>query len=276
MATRTSTRTNGPATPAARPRSPRTRKSQPASRPGPRTNGAFAAQRAAFDANYPKDRERRDLYPFTISGEPIKPLYGPGDLAHMDLARDLAVPGEYPFTRGIHPTMYRGRMFTMRQFAGFGTARESNQRYHYLLEHGQTGLSIAFDNPTIMGYDSDHPKAHGEVGKCGVAIDSLRDMEILLDGIDPAASSTSMTINGPASIMFGFYLANAEKKGVPFARLRGTLQNDILKEYIAQKCWCFPPEPSLRIIVDLIEFATKHVPQWNTISISGYHIREAG
>jgi methylmalonyl-CoA mutase N-terminal domain/subunit len=276
MATRTSARTNGPATPAARARSPRTRKSRPASRPGPRTNGAFTAQRAAFDANYPKDRERKDLYPFTISGEPIKPLYGPEDLAHMDLARDLAVPGEYPFTRGIHPTMYRGRMFTMRQFAGFGTARESNRRYHYLLEHGQTGLSIAFDNPTIMGYDSDHPKAHGEVGKCGVAIDSLRDMEILLDGIDPGVISTSMTINGPASIMFGFYLANAEKKGVPFANLRGTLQNDILKEYIAQKCWCFPPEPSLRIIVDLIEFATKHVPQWNTISVSGYHIREAG
>jgi methylmalonyl-CoA mutase N-terminal domain/subunit len=172
--------------------------------------------------------------------------------------------------------MYRGRMFTMRQFAGFGTARESNQRYHYLLAHGQTGLSIAFDNPTIMGYDSDHPKAHGEVGKCGVAVDSLRDMEILLDGIDPGVISTSMTINGPASIMFGFYLANAEKKGVPFANLRGTLQNDILKEYIAQKCWCFPPEPSLRIIVDLIEFATQHVPQWNPISVSGYHIREAG
>ena len=172
--------------------------------------------------------------------------------------------------------MYRGRMFTMRQFSGFGLPRESNQRYHFLLEKGQTGLSIAFDNPTIMGYDSDHPKAHGEVGKCGVAVDSLRDMEILLDGIDPGGISTSMTINGPASILFGFYLANAEKHGVPFDRLRGTLQNDILKEYIAQKCWCFPPRPSLRIIVDGIEFATKHVPQWNTISISGYHIREAG
>ena len=243
---------------------------------GPARSGAFAAQVRDFNERYPKSRERQDLYPFTISGEPIQPLYGPEHLAGMDLARDLAVPGEYPFTRGIHPTMYRGRMFTMRQFAGFGTARESNQRYHYLLEHGQTGLSIAFDNPTIMGYDSDHPKAHGEVGKCGVAIDSLRDMEILLDGIDPGAISTSMTINGPASIMFGFYLANAEKRGVPFANLRGTLQNDILKEYIAQKCWCFPPEPSLRIIVDLIEFATKRVPQWNTISVSGYHIREAG
>jgi methylmalonyl-CoA mutase N-terminal domain/subunit len=244
--------------------------------PSPRANGAFADQMRAYAGSYPKARERKDLYPFTISGEPIQPLYGPEDVAGMDLARDLAVPGEFPFTRGIHPTMYRGRMFTMRQFSGFGTARESNQRYHYLLGHGQTGLSIAFDNPTIMGYDSDHPKAHGEVGKCGVAIDSLRDMEILLDGIDPGAISTSMTINGPASIMFGFYLANAEKKGVPFANLRGTLQNDILKEYIAQKCWCFPPEPSLRIIVDLIEFAMKHVPQWNTISVSGYHIREAG
>jgi methylmalonyl-CoA mutase N-terminal domain/subunit len=236
----------------------------------------WEAQRRAWQERYAKANERPDLYPFTISGVPIKPLYGPEDLAGMDLSRDLGHPGEYPYTRGIHSTMYRGRMFTMRQFAGFGTPRESNERYHYLLSHGQTGLSIAFDNPTIMGYDSDHPKAHGEVGKCGVAVDSLRDMEILLDGIDPGAVSTSMTINGPASIMFAFYLANAEKRGVPFERLRGTLQNDILKEYIAQKCWCFPPRPSLRIIVDLIEFATKRVPQWNTISISGYHIREAG
>ncbi|MEO5988340.1 MAG: methylmalonyl-CoA mutase family protein [Candidatus Eisenbacteria bacterium] len=229
-----------------------------------------------FAANYPGDRERRELYPFTISGNRIEPLYGPQHLAGMDQARDLAVPGEYPFTRGVHPTMYRGKMFTMRQFAGFGTARETNQRFHYLLGHGQTGLSIAFDNPTIMGYDSDHPKSHGEVGKCGVAIDSLRDMEVLLEGIDPGTVSTSMTINGPASILFAFYLANADKRGVRFDRLRGTLQNDILKEYIAQKCWCFPPRPSLRIIVDLIEFATKNVPQWNTISVSGYHIREAG
>src|SRR5436309_10347771 len=223
-----------------------------------------------------KSHERQGLYPFTISGIPIKALYTPEDLAGMDPARDLSFPGEYPYTRGIHPTMYRGRMYTMRQFSGFGLARESNQRYHYLLEHGQTGLSIAFDNPTIMGYDSDHPKAHGEVGKCGVAVDSLRDMEILLDGIDPATISTSMTINGPAATLFGFYLANAEKRGVPLERLRGTLQNDILKEYMAQKCWCFPPRPSLRIIVDLIEFATRRVPQWNAISISGYHIREAG
>ena len=237
---------------------------------------AWEGQRAAWEARYHKSGERPDLYPFTISGIPIRPLYTPEDVAGMNLPRDLAFPGEFPYTRGVHATMYRGRMFTMRQFAGFGTPKESNARYHYLLSHGQTGLSIAFDNPTIMGYDSDHPKAHGEVGKCGVAVDSLRDMEILLDGIDPGAISTSMTINGPASILFGFYLANAEKRGVPFAKLRGTLQNDILKEYIAQKCWCFPPRPSLRIIVDLIEFATKHVPQWNTISVSGYHIREAG
>ena len=238
--------------------------------------GAAAEQARRFQREYPADRERPDLYPYTISGNPIRPLYTGADVAHVDPVRDLGVPGEYPFTRGIHPTMYRGRMFTMRQFAGFGRPHETNRRFHYLLEHGQTGLSIAFDNPTIMGYDSDHPKAHGEIGKCGVAVDSLKDMEILLDGIDPGGISTSMTINGPASILFAFYLANAEKRGVPFQRLRGTLQNDILKEYIAQKCWCFPPRPSLRIIVDLIEFATRHVPQWNTISISGYHIREAG
>ncbi len=246
------------------------RNGKPAARVSART------QLDAWEARYVQSKERPGLYPFTISGVPIKPLYTQEDLAGIDVARDIAVPGEYPFTRGIHTSMYRGRMFTMRQFAGYGTPRESNQRYHYLLDHGQTGLSIAFDNPTIMGYDSDHPKAHGEVGKCGVLLDSLRDMEILLDGIDPGLVSTSMTINGPASIMFAFFLANAEKRGVSFAKLRGTIQNDILKEYIAQKCWCFPPRPSLRIIVDGIEFATKHVPQWNTISISGYHIREAG
>jgi len=240
------------------------------------TQAAWEGQRAVWESRFAQAKQRPDVYPYTISGVPIRPLYTPEDLSGIDLPRDVAFPGEFPYTRGIHPNMYRGRMFTMRQFAGFGTPAESNQRYHYLLAHGQTGLSIAFDNPTIMGYDSDHPKAHGEVGKCGVALDSLRDMEILLHGIDPGTISTSMTINGPASIMFGFYLANAEKQGVPFSRLRGTLQNDILKEYIAQKCWCFPPRPSLRIIVDLIEFATKHVPQWNTISISGYHIREAG
>src|SRR5213592_3903295 len=255
-------------------------RTSPPSRPSPQRDAtaseAWRKGKAAYLARRAVAKQRTDLYPFTISGIPIEPLYTPEDLAGRDLGRDLGFPGEYPYTRGIHTTMYRGRMYTMRQFSGFGLARESNQRYHYLLEHGQTGLSIAFDNPTIMGYDSDHPKAHGEVGKCGVAVDSLRDMEVLLDGIDPGRISTSMTINGPASIMFGFYLANAEKRGVRFADLRGTLQNDILKEYIAQKCWCFPPRPSLRIIVDLIEFATKNVPQWNTISISGYHIREAG
>jgi methylmalonyl-CoA mutase, N-terminal domain len=281
MATRTSDRKRRPRATART----RTVAARPRTASAPHRNGAPAAAgtgpawqatREAYEAHYAAAKERPDLYPFTISGIPIKPLYTPEDLAGMDLARDLSFPGEYPYTRGIHATMYRGRMFTMRQFAGFGLARESNERYHYLLERGQTGLSIAFDNPTIMGYDSDHPKAHGEIGKCGVAVDSLRDMEILLDGIDPGAISTSMTINGPASIMFGLYLANAEKRGVPFERLRGTLQNDILKEYIAQKCWCFPPRPSLRIIVDLIAYATEHVPQWNTISISGYHIREAG
>jgi methylmalonyl-CoA mutase N-terminal domain/subunit len=241
-----------------------------------KASGKLAAQQKTWAEKYETARKRTDVYPFTISGTPIKPLYGPDDVKGMDLAKDLAVPGEYPFTRGVHPTMYRGKMFTMRQFAGFGTAAETNERFHYLLRNGQTGLSIAFDNPTIMGYDSDHPKSHGEVGKCGVAIDSLRDMERLLQGIDPGQISTSMTINGPAPIMFAFYLANAEKRGVPFQNLRGTLQNDILKEYIAQKCWCFPPTPSLRLIVDLIEFSTKHVPQWNTISVSGYHIREAG
>ena len=248
----------------------------PAKAASPKADAKLAAQQKTWAEKYETSRKRTDVYPFTISGTPIKPLYGPDDVKGMDLAKDLAVPGEYPFTRGVHPTMYRGKMFTMRQFAGFGTAAETNERFHYLLRNGQTGLSIAFDNPTIMGYDSDHPKSHGEVGKCGVAIDSLRDMERLLQGIDPGQISTSMTINGPAPIMFAFYLANAEKRGVPFQNLRGTLQNDILKEYIAQKCWCFPPTPSLRLIVDLIEFSTKHVPQWNTISVSGYHIREAG
>jgi methylmalonyl-CoA mutase N-terminal domain/subunit len=242
------------------------------------TDGAatWERQKKAWSEKVDASKQRPGLYPYTISGVPIRPLYTHEDLRGFDPARDLGFPGEYPYTRGVHTSMYRGRMYTMRQFAGFGTAAQTNERFHYLLEHGQTGLSIAFDNPTIMGYDSDHPKSHGEVGKCGVAVDSLRDMETLLTGIDPGAVSTSMTINGPAPIMFGFYLANAEKRGVPFAKLRGTLQNDILKEYIAQKCWCFPPEPSLRVIVDLIEFATKNVPQWNTISISGYHIREAG
>jgi methylmalonyl-CoA mutase N-terminal domain/subunit len=264
-----------PAGPAHRPRA-KAAAATPSPAVKPSSTDAWARGKAAYEARRATAKERPDLYPFTISGIPIKPLYTPEDLAGIDLGREVGFPGEYPYTRGVHTSMYRGRMFTMRQFAGFGTPQESNQRYHYLLEHGQTGLSIAFDNPTIMGYDSDSPKAHGEVGKCGVAVDSLKDMEILLDGIDPGAISTSMTINGPAATLWAFYLANAEKRGVPFSKLRGTLQNDILKEYIAQKCWCFPPRPSLRIIVDLIEFAIRHVPQWNTISVSGYHIREAG
>src|SRR5262252_2715835 len=259
--------------PAARPAGA---KSPAASTNGAPANASWNKAKAEYEAKLAESKEREGLYPYTLSGIPIRPLYTPADVANIDLGRDVSFPGEFPYTRGIHTTMYRGRMFTMRQFSGFAGPRESNRRYHSLLAHGQTGLSIAFDNPTIMGYDSDHPKAYGEVGKCGVAVDSLRDMEILLDGIDPGAISTSMTINGPAATLWSFYLANAEKQGVPFDRLRGTIQNDILKEYIAQKCWCFPPRPSLRIIVDGIDFATRRVPQWNTISISGYHIREAG
>ena len=212
----------------------------------------------------------------TVSGEPVNPLYTPDDLPGLDYEAELGFPGEYPFTRGVYPTMYRGRFWTMRQFSGFGTPRDTNRRYHYLLDHGQTGLSVAFDMPTIMGYDSDHPRSEGEVGRCGVAIDSLRDMEILFDGIDMATITTSMTINAPASILLAFYLCAGEKKGARFDQMGGTIQNDILKEYIAQKSWIFPPEPSLRLITDIMAFCSAHVPRWNTISISGYHIREAG
>ncbi len=212
----------------------------------------------------------------TVSSEPVNTLYTERDAAGMDYLRDLGFPGDYPFTRGVYPTMYRGRFWTMRQFSGFGTPRDTNRRYHYLLDHGQTGLSVAFDMPTIMGYDSDHPRAEGEVGRCGVAIDSLRDMEILFDGIDPAKITTSMTINAPASILLAFYLCAGEKKGARFDQMGGTIQNDILKEYIAQKSWIFPPEPSMRLITDILAFCAERVPKWNTISISGYHIREAG
>ncbi|HLQ22413.1 MAG TPA: methylmalonyl-CoA mutase family protein, partial [Gemmatimonadales bacterium] len=205
-----------------------------------------------------------------------KPVYGPEELAGFDLARQLGEPGRFPFTRGIHPTMYRGRLWTMRQFSGFGTAEDTNRRYKFLLEHGQTGLSVAFDFPTLMGYDSDHPRAEGEVGKCGVAISSLADMENLFHGIPLDQVSTSMTINGPAAILFCFYVAAAERQGVASEKLRGTIQNDILKEYMAQHAWVYPVEPALKIIVDVFEWATRHAPQWNTISISGYHIREAG
>ncbi|BDG59242.1 acyl-CoA mutase large subunit family protein [Caldinitratiruptor microaerophilus] len=211
-----------------------------------------------------------------VSDREVKRVYRPEDIAGLDYARDLGDPGEYPFTRGVYPTMYRGRLWTMRQFAGFGTAEETNARFKYLLQTGQTGLSIAFDMPTLLGYDSDHPFANGEVGKLGVAIDSLRDFEILMDGIPLDKVSTSMTINPPASIMLAMYLVVAEQQGVGWDQVSGTIQNDILKDYIAQKTYIYPPEPSVRLIVDTIEFCTRHVPKWNTISISGYHIREAG
>jgi methylmalonyl-CoA mutase N-terminal domain/subunit len=211
----------------------------------------------------------------TVSARSLESVYTPGDLAPGTADR-LSLPGEYPFTRGIHETMYRGRLWTMRQFAGFGTAEDTNERYKFLLSRGQTGLSVAFDFPTLMGYDSDHPRSEGEVGKCGVAISSLADMETLFDGIPLDQVSTSMTINGPAAILFCFYVAAAERQGVPVAQLRGTIQNDILKEYMAQHAWIYPAEPALKIIVDLFEWTAEHTPKWNPISISGYHIREAG
>lgn len=212
----------------------------------------------------------------TVSSVPIKPLYTPEDVKDLSYMDDLNYPGSYPYTRGVQPNMYRGRQWTMRQFAGFATAKESNERYKYLLSQGQTGLSVAFDMPTIMGYDSDHPRAFGEVGRVGVAIDSLADMETLFSGIPLDKITTSMTINAPASVLWSLYIATAEKQGVPSHKLGGTIQNDILKEYIAQKSWIFPPEPSLRLITDIFAFAGQHVPKWNTVSISGYHIREAG
>jgi methylmalonyl-CoA mutase N-terminal domain/subunit len=212
----------------------------------------------------------------TISGEEIGRLYGPWDLGDWDYTRDLGFPGQFPYTRGIHPTMYRGRYWTMRQFAGFSTAQQTNLRYKYLLSQGTTGLSVAFHMPTIMGLCSDSSLAAGEVGKCGVAIDSLADMEDLFSGIPLDKVTTSMTTNGPASILLAMYMAVAEKQGVGFDKIGGTIQNDILKEYIAQKSWIFPPRPSMRIITDVLAYCAKHVPRWNTISISGYHIREAG
>jgi methylmalonyl-CoA mutase, N-terminal domain len=219
--------------------------------------------------------ERADEF-ITTSSEPIDRLYTPLDVADMDYASDLGLPGEYPFTRGVHPTLYRSKLWTMRMFAGFGTAEETNARFKYLLDQGQTGLSIAFDLATLMGYDTDQPEALGEFGKCGVAVSSLKDMEILLDGIPLDKVSTSMTINSPAAIIWAMYIAAAENKGIRSDQLRGTIQNDILKEFIAQKEYIFPPEPSMRLVVDTMEFGSQKVPQWNTISISGYHIREAG
>jgi methylmalonyl-CoA mutase N-terminal domain/subunit len=219
--------------------------------------------------------ERRGEF-VTASSEPVERLYSPLDLEDVDYEQELGFPGEYPFTRGIHATMHRGRLWTMRMFAGFGTAEETNQRFLYLLDQGQTGLSIAFDLPTLMGYDTDAPEALGEFGRCGVAVSSLRDMEILLQDIPLDEVTTSMTINGPAAIIWAMYIAAGEKQNVPMERLGGTIQNDILKEYIAQKEYIFPPEPSMRLVTDTVEFGTRRLPLWNTVSISGYHIREAG
>jgi methylmalonyl-CoA mutase N-terminal domain/subunit len=218
----------------------------------------------------------RDASFTTLSDHPIKPLYTPADLDQWDYETKLGYPGQYPFTRGIHPTMYRGRLWTMRQFAGFGTAEDTNERFRFLLQKGQTGLSTAFDLPTLMGVDSDNAMSIGEVGRCGVAVDSLADMERLFDGINLGEVSTSMTINAPASILFAFYLVVAEKEGVPWEHIRGTCQNDILKEFHAQNEVVFPPKQSVQLISDMIEFCTKRVPNYNTVSISGYHIREAG
>jgi len=223
---------------------------------------------------YEAKPEREALFS-TMSGVDVDPLYTP-DNVEIQYDRDLGFPGVFPYTRGVYPSMYRGRLWTMRQFAGFGMAEETNARFRYLLEHGQTGLSTAFDMPTLMGYDSDHPKSLGEVGREGVAVDSLEDMELLFNGIPLDKVSTSMTINAPAAMLLGFYVCVADEQGVPHDRLRGTIQTDILKEYIAQKEWIFPPEPSMRLCVDMIEFCAREVPQWHPVSISGYHIREAG
>ncbi len=212
----------------------------------------------------------------TKSGLPLQPIYGPEDLKVFSYDKDLGEPGQFPFTRGVHPNMYRGKLWTMRQFAGFGTPEQTNQRFHYLIEHGQTGLSTAFHFPTLMGYDSDSPRARGEVGVCGVAVDTLRDMEVLFKGIPLDRVTTSMTINPPASVLLCMYIAVAQKQGVPLDKVSGTIQNDILKEYIAQNSYVFPAAPSVRLIVDSIEYCTQHLPKFNPISISGYHIREAG
>jgi methylmalonyl-CoA mutase N-terminal domain/subunit len=225
-----------------------------------------------FRERYARTPERDALFT-TLSGEPVEPLYTEADLPDRE---QIGFPGEFPFTRGVYPSMYRGRLWTMRQFAGFGTAEETNERFRYLLDHGQTGLSTAFDMPSLMGHDSDHPRSEGEVGREGVAIDSLDDMETLFGGIDMGAVSTSMTINAPAAVMLAFYVVAAERQGVGAERLAGTIQTDILKEYIAQKEWCFPIDPAMRLVTDMIEFCSRRMPRWHPISISGYHIREAG
>jgi len=224
---------------------------------------------------YARQPERDSLFT-TISGEPVKPLYTEEDLAENDRERDIGYPGDYPFTRGVYPSMYRGRLWTIRQFAGFGTAEETNERFRYLLDHGQTGLSTAFDMPTLMGHDSDNARSLGEVGREGVAIDTLDDMETLFTGIPLGEVTTSMTINAPAAILLAFYVCVAERQGVSREHLGGTIQTDILKEYIAQKEWCFPIDPAMRIVTDMVEFCSRELPRWHPISISGYHIREAG
>jgi len=234
-------------------------------------------ERKRWEEEYKKLNSKCQNTKFTtISGQPINDLYTPSDLQEVDYFKDLNFPGEFPYTRGIRHSMYRGRLWTMRQFSGFGTPRQTNQRYKFLLKHGQTGLSVAYDLPTLMGHDSDDPWSEGEVGICGVAVDSLRDMEILFDGIDLGNITTSMTINGPAPILLAMYIATGEKKKVPVGKLAGTCQTDILKEYIAQKEWIFPPQPSMRLIVDMMKFCTRQMPKYNYVSISGYHIREAG
>ena len=239
-------------------------------------SAAAKSAKKAWGEKVSSSARQRDALFTSISGEDVDLLYTPEDIANLDYERDLGFPGEFPYTRGVRSNMYRGRLWTMRQFSGFGTPEDSNRRNKFLLAHGQTGLSVAFDLPTIMGYDSDHERAEGEVGVCGVAIDSLRDMETLFDGIPLDKVSTSMTINAPAAVLLAMYICVGEKQGVPSEALRGTLQNDLLKEYIAQKTWIFPPKPSMRIITDIMTYCAEHVPQWNTISISGYHIREAG
>jgi methylmalonyl-CoA mutase, N-terminal domain len=226
-----------------------------------------------FRERYSRTPERDALFS-TLSSEPVAPLYGPDDVGPF--AEQIGFPGEFPFTRGVYPSMYRGRLWTMRQFAGFGTAEETNERFRYLLDHGQTGLSTAFDMPSLMGHDSDHPRSVGEVGREGVAVDSLDDMETLFAGIPLGEVSVSMTINAPAAVMLAFYVVAAERQGVPAERLAGTIQTDILKEYIAQKEWCFPIDPAMRLVTDMVEFCTRRMPRWHPISISGYHIREAG
>ena len=243
--------------------------------PDPREPAVAGSEAERWREHHDKAGER-DADFETLSGEPLKPLYTPEDVEHLDYERDLGYPGHFPMTRGVYHTMYRGRLWTMRQFAGFGSAQETNARYKFLLEQGQGGLSVAFDMPTLMGRDSDDPRSEGEVGRCGVATDSLADFEVLFDGIPLGDITTSMTISGPATVLFAFFLAAAERQGVPWNVLDGTLQTDILKEYIAQKEWLFPPRPHLRLIGDLIEFCAAEVPKFHPISVSGYHIREAG